>query len=102
MPITVINLSNQMNLLEVELMRYYASKDKVKEIRNAYTLRGNEKNPCYTGAEFEALSENSKKDIFAKREGKVFCRVEPRHKRELVKILIELVRRFVSIMIFLG
>jgi Ca2+-transporting ATPase len=65
-------------------------------------LRGNEKNPCYTGAEFEALSENSKKDIFAKREGKVFCRVEPRHKRELVKILIELVRRFVSIMIFLG
>ena len=48
------------------------------------------------------LSENSKKDIFAKREGKVFCRVEPRHKRELVKILIELVRRFVSIMIFLG
>ena len=41
-------LSNQMNFLEVELMRYYASRDKVKEIRNAYTLRGKEKNLYYT------------------------------------------------------
>jgi hypothetical protein len=44
----LLKLSNQMNLLELELMRYYASKDKVKEIRNAYTLRGNEKNLYYT------------------------------------------------------
>ena len=29
-------------------MRYYASKDKVKEIRNAVTLRGSEKNLYYT------------------------------------------------------
>ena len=44
----LLKLSNQMNLLEVELMRYYASKDKVKEIRNAVTLRGSEKNLYYT------------------------------------------------------
>ena len=44
----LLKLSNQMNLLEVELMRYYASKDKVKEIRNAITLRGSEKNLYYT------------------------------------------------------
>ena len=44
----LLKLSNQMNLLEVQLMRHYAGKEKVKEIRNAYTLRGNEKNFYYT------------------------------------------------------
>ena len=44
----LLKLSNQMNLLEVQLLRHYAGKEKVKEIRNAYTLRGNEKNFYYT------------------------------------------------------
>jgi Ca2+-transporting ATPase len=45
---------------------------------------------CYTGSEFEALSHQQKKDALAGKNGKVFSRVEPRHKRELVKILIEM------------
>jgi len=45
---------------------------------------------CWTGAEFEALSAENKKKALHGRLGKVFSRVEPRHKRELVKILIDM------------
>ena len=44
---------------------------------------------CFTGAEFQALNAEQKKNILSGTQGKVFSRVEPRHKRELVKILIE-------------
>ena len=44
---------------------------------------------CFTGSEFQALSAEQKKKILSGSQGKVFSRVEPRHKRELVKILIE-------------
>ena len=44
---------------------------------------------CFTGSEFEELSAKQKQDILSGSSGKVFSRVEPRHKRELVKILIE-------------
>jgi len=44
----------------------------------------------FTGAEFEKLSEPKKKEALRGFGGKVFSRVEPRHKRELVKHLIEL------------
>ena len=44
---------------------------------------------CFTGSEFQALSAEQKKSILSGSQGKVFSRVEPRHKRELVKILIE-------------
>jgi len=46
---------------------------------------------CFTGSEFEKLSEVNKKKALGGQDGKVFSRVEPRHKRELVKHLIELV-----------
>jgi P-type Ca2+ transporter type 2C len=47
---------------------------------------------CFTGAEFEALTTTQKKNILKNTQlGKVFSRVEPRHKRELVKLLIDLV-----------
>lgn len=45
------------------------------------------KEVCFTGAEFEALSDNEKKSALEGKNGKVFSRVEPRHKREIVKIL---------------
>lgn len=54
-------------------------------------LNGREKNACFTGEEFEKLTEKQKKDALIGREGKVFSRVEPRHKRELVKLLIDMV-----------
>lgn len=57
-------------------------------------LTGNEKNACFTGAEFEALSREQKIKALEGHEGKVFSRVEPRHKRELVKILIDMVSLF--------
>ncbi|MSP70527.1 MAG: carboxypeptidase-like regulatory domain-containing protein, partial [Bacteroidetes bacterium] len=41
-------LSNKMNLAEIKLTRHYASIEKVKEYRTAYTLRGNAKNLYYT------------------------------------------------------
>ncbi len=44
---------------------------------------------CFTGGEFEDLTATQKNDILSGSSGKVFSRVEPRHKRELVKILIE-------------
>ena len=45
----------------------------------------------FTGTEFEKLSDEKKREALSGSGGKVFSRVEPRHKRELVKILIELV-----------
>jgi Ca2+-transporting ATPase len=47
-------------------------------------------NTSFTGTEFEALSAQQKREALGGLGGKVFSRVEPRHKRELVKILIEL------------
>jgi magnesium-transporting ATPase (P-type) len=44
-----------------------------------------------TGSEFDALSKEDKIKKLSGKDGKVFSRVEPRHKRELVKILIEMV-----------
>ena len=40
--------ANKMNLVEVQLTRNYAPGNKVKEIRNAYTLRGSAKTLYYT------------------------------------------------------
>lgn len=40
--------ANKMNLVEVQLKRNYAPGNKVKEIRNAYTLRGSAKTLYYT------------------------------------------------------
>ena len=45
----------------------------------------------FTGVEFDALSAEKKIEALSGSGGKVFSRVEPRHKRELVKILIEMV-----------
>lgn len=56
-------------------------------------LTGTEKNSCFTGAEFESLTDKQKKEALSGHGGKVFSRVEPRHKRELVKILIDMVRK---------
>ena len=42
------DIANKMNLVEVQLTRNYAPGNKVKEIRNAYTLRGNAKTLYYT------------------------------------------------------
>ena len=43
----------------------------------------------WTGAEFEKLTKEEKKQALDSDIGKVFSRVEPRHKRELVKLLID-------------
>tara|TARA_R110002072_G_scaffold266303_3_gene425218 strand:- start:6676 stop:9108 length:2433 start_codon:yes stop_codon:yes gene_type:complete len=40
-------LSNDMNLLEVDFTRHYGGRNKVKEIRNAYELRGSKRNNLY-------------------------------------------------------
>jgi Ca2+-transporting ATPase len=45
----------------------------------------------WTGAEFEKLSKAQKESALQGDAGKVFSRVEPRHKRELVKLLIDMV-----------
>lgn len=45
----------------------------------------------FTGTEFDAFSDERKRAVLSGSGGKVFSRVEPRHKRELVKILIEMV-----------
>jgi Ca2+-transporting ATPase len=45
---------------------------------------------CFSGTEFEKLSDKQKKDVLSGSTGKVFARVEPKHKRELVKILINM------------
>ena len=44
----------------------------------------------FSGMEFESLTHAQKKEALSGTGGKVFSRVEPRHKRELVKILIEM------------
>ncbi len=41
-------LANNMNLVEVQLSRHYSPPSKVKEIRNAYEKRGNDRNLYYT------------------------------------------------------
>jgi len=48
------------------------------------------KKTCFTGAEFESLNAKQKEEVLSGSIGKVFSRVEPRHKRELVKILIQM------------
>ncbi|MBL1281390.1 MAG: carboxypeptidase-like regulatory domain-containing protein [Fluviicola sp.] len=40
-------LANDMNLLEVDFTRHYGGRNKVKEIRNAYELRGSKRNNLY-------------------------------------------------------
>lgn len=40
-------LANSMNLVEINLTRYFLDRRNVKEIRNAYELRGNERNNLY-------------------------------------------------------
>jgi len=42
---------------------------------------------CFTGTEFEELNMEDKIAALSGSKGKVFARVEPRHKRELVKLL---------------
>jgi P-type Ca2+ transporter type 2C len=44
----------------------------------------------FTGGEFEKLTDAQKKQSLSGVQGKVFSRVEPKHKRELVKHLIEM------------
>ncbi|NRA10469.1 MAG: carboxypeptidase-like regulatory domain-containing protein, partial [Crocinitomicaceae bacterium] len=41
------NLANNMNLIEVDFIRHYGSKSKVKEIRNAFEQRGSKRNNLY-------------------------------------------------------
>ena len=48
------------------------------------------KHCVFTGSQFEAMTPAEKKKAVGGDSGKVFSRVEPAHKRELVKILIEL------------
>lgn len=45
------------------------------------------KGHSFTGTEFENLMTEDKKAVLGGKRGKVFSRVEPRHKRELVKLL---------------
>ncbi len=49
------------------------------------------KTNSWTGSEFEEFTPAKKRECLGGTGGRVFSRVEPRHKRELVKILIELV-----------
>lgn len=51
-------------------------------------------NTSFTGCEFVAKTPAQKKEALGGTGGKVFSRVEPSHKRELVKILIEMVNYF--------
>jgi magnesium-transporting ATPase (P-type) len=50
----------------------------------------------FTGEEFELLSQEAKLKALGGAGGKVFSRVEPRHKRELVKLLISMVSSYFS------
>jgi Ca2+-transporting ATPase len=45
---------------------------------------------CFTGQEFEAMSEQLRISCLSGEGGKVFSRVEPRHKKTLVKYLIDM------------
>jgi Ca2+-transporting ATPase len=47
-------------------------------------------NCVFTGEEFEAMNEAQRKKALSGDSGKVFARVEPRHKKDLVKCLIEM------------
>jgi magnesium-transporting ATPase (P-type) len=51
----------------------------------------------FTGEEFESLSQEAKLKALGGAGGKVFSRVEPRHKRELVKLLISMVGSYCNI-----
>jgi len=44
----------------------------------------------FTGEEFDALSKEQKLEALGGAGGKVFSRVEPKHKRDLVKLLISM------------
>lgn len=44
----LMKLANDMNLVEVQMQRNFSPPNKVKEIRNAYTLRGSDKQLYYT------------------------------------------------------
>lgn len=66
---TAVAIAKELNILE--------SDDKVSEC-------------VFTGSEFEAMSASEKKKAVGGDSGKVFARVEPSHKRELVKVLIEM------------
>lgn len=46
---------------------------------------------CFTGAEFEKMTDAQKKHILEGKQGKVFSRVEPKHKRAIVKVLTDMV-----------
>jgi len=48
------------------------------------------KTTVFTGAEFDSMTMDQKKNALKGEQGKVFSRVEPAHKRELVKVLIEM------------
>jgi P-type Ca2+ transporter type 2C len=48
------------------------------------------KDCCFTGSEFNAMTDQQKLQAVGGESGKVFSRVEPKHKRDLVKCLIEL------------
>jgi Ca2+-transporting ATPase len=49
-----------------------------------------DKDSCFTGTEFAAMSEQQRKAALGDEGGRVFSRVEPKHKRELVKCLIDM------------
>ena len=48
------------------------------------------KSCVFTGTEFDAMNAEQRKKAVGGESGKVFARVEPSHKRELVKVLIDL------------
>jgi len=50
----------------------------------------NPKTSVFTGNQFNEMDEDEKKKALGGDEGKVFARVTPKHKRELVKVLIDL------------
>lgn len=66
---TAIAIAKELNILEAD--------DKVQDC-------------VFTGSEFESMNAEQKKKAVGGDSGKVFARVEPSHKRELVKTLIEM------------
>lgn len=59
--------------------------------KEIHIIEGDAPNTSFTGTEFEALTEQQKLHALSGSGGKVFSRVEPRHKRELVKLFIQMV-----------
>jgi len=53
-------------------------------------LEGKPDGLSFTGTEFEKMSQEQKLKALNNKHGMVFSRVEPRHKREIVKVLTEL------------